>query len=262
MKFRLRKEYPREYDAPKVIIVEDNSDLCEELTFQLERLGMEVRTASHAAGLDALLPVFDARVLVLDVNLPDEDGFSIARRMYAPAERGIVMMTGSGGIEDRVRGIAGGADAYLVKPVDVRELAAMIRHINRRFAPSVSPGESGWSLDPIAQRLHAPDGESLPLSKDEVTVLLQLLEQPAAVFDRDDIVAHLGMDHRNYPDARLNALLCRLRQKLLNFHHSLRLHSWRSRGYAFVGPTVRVEAGLTGPSQATEACQSPQVCRG
>lgn len=248
--------------APRVIIVEDNMDLCEELAFQLERLGMEVRTTHHAAGLDAVMQVFDARVLVLDVQLPDEDGFSIARRMYDPARRGIVMMTARGEVEDRVRGIAGGADAYLVKPVDVRELAAMIRHINRRFVPGVRLAESGWLLDPVAQRLHAPDGETLALAKDEVAVLRHLIEQPGAVFDRDDIVAQLCMGQRGYPEARLNALLCRLRQKLLNFHHSLRLHSWRSRGYAFVGPTVRVEAGLTGPSQATEACQSPQVCRG
>lgn len=226
---------------PKVILVEDDADLRDALAHQLELLGIEVRTAGHAGALDALLEVFDARIVVLDVHLPGEDGFSITRRLYDPARRGIVMTTARGEVEDRIRGITGGADACLVKPVDLRELAAMIRHIDRRFTPVAGAGDSGWHLDPALKRLQSPDGDALDLAGDEFAVLRRLLDPPGAVCDRDDILAHLGEhQHRYDTDARLNALLCRLRQKLLNFHHSLRIHTWRSRGYAFAGPPIAV----------------------
>lgn len=128
---------------------------------------------------------------------------------------------------------------------------ANLRQANDAARSLEAASGGNWLLDGAAKRLHSPDGRSLDLCRDDVVVLRCLLAHHGAVCDRNELLAHLGDGYRHQTDARFNALLCRLRQKLVNFDYSLRIHSWRSRGYAFVGPAVRTAEDSGGKAPAS-----------
>ncbi|WP_244433931.1 response regulator transcription factor, partial [Azospirillum sp. B506] len=123
----------------RIIVVEDEADLRDDLVEYLDRCGFEVHGASRGAELDRLLEVGAADVIVLDVNLPDEDGFSVARRVRATSSAAIIMLTARSGLIDRVIGLELGADVYLVKPVDFREVEAQIKALMRRMQKGAAP---------------------------------------------------------------------------------------------------------------------------
>lgn len=225
--------------AARVILVEDNDCLREELTFQLEAEGFAVRGAPDAPALDALMAAEPCDILVLDLNLPGEDGFSIARRLCDRRRRGIIMLTARDDIEDKLRGFNDGADIYLVKPVDRRELAACIRAVHRRLAPGPAP-DSGWRLQPASRQLLAPDGRKLDLTSQELVTLSFLLETPGSTRSRRELGSELGIERLQLTDGRINTVMSRLRQKLADFHPELRIVAWRNQGYSYVGPELKV----------------------
>ena len=221
---------------PSVILVEDQPILLEETLFQLQCAGIMARGALNGHDLDALLAQVHCDVLILDVNLPGEDGFSIARRLYAPDRRGIIMLTVRDEVEDRLQGRENGADIYLVKPVDSRELVACIRSLYRRLT-SIK-GDAGWILDIPQRVLIAPDKRRLDLTQQESQILMLLANQPGHVFGRQDVVVALGYKNMDFPEARVNTALYRLRHKLAEFDDGLRIQTWRNRGYSFIGPGI------------------------
>lgn len=222
---------------PLVIVVEDQPVLLEETLFQLQCAGIEARGALNGRDLDALLPQTPCNVLILDVNLPGEDGFSIARRLYAPERRGIIMLTVRDDVEDRLQGRENGADIYLVKPVDHRELVACIHSLHRRLAATLDKGD--WVLDMPQRLLVAPEGQRLELTPQEAQILLLLLNSPGHVFSRNEIVDTLGYKNMDFPEARVNTALYRLRHKLEEFDEGLRVQTWRNRGYSYIGPAIK-----------------------
>lgn len=228
----------------RVIVVEDNADLREELEFQLQAAGLMVRSAADGPELDALWSRERCDVLVLDINLPGEDGYSIARRLFDPQRLCIIMLTARDAIEDKTRGFADGADSYMVKPVDRRELAACIKALYRRVAPPEA-GAPQWVLHAQARELVAPDGRKLHLTGTDVTVLSILTAQPGAIKGRSELAAALGIGYLETPDGRTNTIISRLRLKLTGFDPELRVLSWRNQGYSYVGPSIRVLSGRT-----------------
>jgi DNA-binding response OmpR family regulator len=225
-------------NSARVIVVEDNSDLLEDLLYQLNHAGFAVRGAGDGRQLDVLLHEEDCDILVLDVNLPFESGFQIARRMRDSGNRGVIMLTARDGIDDKLQGLHEGADLYLFKPIDRRELIACIHSLYRRLAPQSINADTneGWQLDPALRVLIAPDRRRLELTPQDVQTLSLLLSRPGQVCDRSEVVACLGMDFLNTPNSRVNMVMSRLRQKLLSFDPSLRIQTWRNEGYSFVGP--------------------------
>jgi len=221
----------------RVIVVEDNEFLLEEMLFQLNMQGFAARGAPDAAALDALLALAPCDILVLDLNLPGEDGFSIARRLCDRQRLGIVMLTARDDIEDKLRGFADGADLYLVKPVDRRELAACIRALHRRLVPAAGT-DSGWRLQAAQRKLLAPGGQALDLTPQDVQVLALLAEQPGGTCARQALVRALGIDFVNAPEGRINTTVSRLRQKLAAFDAELRIITWRNQGYSYIGPPL------------------------
>lgn len=243
-----------EAHAPRVVVVEDNPAQLAEQLFQLRHAGIVARGAGSAAELDALLAEAPCDVLVLDVNLPGEDGFSIAQRLYAPDRLGIVMLTVRAEVEDRVRGMERGADIYLLKPVDRRELLACIHSLHRRLAPTP------WRLDCLSRELVDADGRVLGLTPQEVKVMRLLLQPPGDICQRNEIVAAFGLEYIDFPEARLNTLLSRLRQKLGGFDPALRIQTWRNSGYSYIGPEiVLVEGGRR--LREREASPGPSAAR-
>lgn len=225
----------------RVAVVEDNEMLLDELLFQLNAQGFNVKGALDSRELDLVLAEHPADVLVLDVNLPGEDGFSVARRLHDPACRGIILLTARDAIEDKLRGLEDGADLYLVKPVDRRELAASIRALFRRLPGAAVEVEPRWSLSPERRILSSPSGRELELSPMEFRVFDWLRAEQGRTRSRRDLLYFLGIEDMSAADGRINTSISRLRQKLSEFDPELRVVSWRNQGYSYVGPSITIK---------------------
>jgi DNA-binding response OmpR family regulator len=133
---------PAMADAVRVIVVDDEPDICEMIAKYLAKYGFIVQTAANGRALDAHLSADMPDLLILDVNMPGEDGFAVARRVRANTTVPILMLTAESDTVDRVAGLEVGADDYMTKPFDLRELRARIHAILRRTGRARVPDES------------------------------------------------------------------------------------------------------------------------
>lgn len=231
-----------------VAIVEDDEDLRATLTRFLTHAGMNVTGFGTVDALDktwasGTLP----DILVLDVNLPGENGFIAAARIRARSMIGIIMLTGRTEQEDRLLGLSMGADHYLSKPVDMRELESIIRNLARRLGTSAETDaktaidKSIWTLDRDQWRLIAPNGTIVDLSAAEYQALSPILEQPGRANSRDSINAKLGKPRLDADNRSLDVLMSRIRRKIETITgQTLPLRAARGTGYVFTG-LARVE---------------------
>ncbi len=214
-----------------IAIVEDNADVLDDLLFNLRRLGFSVTGYPDGVALDAALAAGrEWSVLLLDLGLPGEDGLSIARRLRQthPA-LGIIALTARGRLIDRVTGLNEGVDLYLVKPIDMTELAASIRAVARRVAQI---GETAplWRLDPRGPHIIRPDGEQLALGLSEFHLLAAMALEPTHSVGRADLMRAMGKDPESYDPRVLEVVLSRLRAKL---GEQGPLKAVRGQGYRF-----------------------------
>lgn len=211
-------------ERPSLIVVDDEPDIRELLEEYLERQGLDVRSAADGVDLDRRLAERPAQLLVLDLNLPGEDGLAIAKRLRARGRVGIVMLTARGDLEDRIRGLELGADDYVVKPVEPRELLARIRSVLRRLAAEMAragrePGTrrvrfGRCELDLDGHRLLAGDGAEVPLTAMEFDLLETFARHPGQVLGRDRI-SELAHNRPWHPlDRSIDIRITRLRQKI------------------------------------------------
>lgn len=223
-----------------VTLVEDNLDLLEELLYQLMFAGLMVRGARNAEDLDKLMQEWQSDIYVLDINLPGENGFSIAKRLMDRKQRGIIMLTARTDINDKLQSLEDGVDFYLTKPVDWRELAACIKNLYYRLAPENMP--LNWVLDLSTRQLTAPVDRVLNLTLSEINVLKLLLESQKQIVDRKTIQAVFmsGGEDSDSIYGRINTQMSRLREKLSRFDSSLMIQTHRAVGYAFVGPNIEI----------------------
>lgn len=218
----------------RIIVVEDNDDLREEIVFQLRHAGHAARGAGDGPALDRALAAEAAEVIVLDIGLPGEDGFAIARRLRRTLpDIGIVVLTARGLLEDRLRGLDLGADAYLVKPVDPRELVAVVASLARRVAPV--DGDD-WVLDTTRRELLDPQGTGIALTHTEYLLMQALAQCAPDVASRRTLVEALGHEFLQFDERRLEAALSRLRRKLQGEAGDSPLKSARNQGYVFAAP--------------------------
>lgn len=231
-----------------IAVVEDNPDLCEELVFQLEHAGYQAVGFGNAPQLDRGFLSRDFDILVLDVNLPGENGFAIATRLRAVKPGiGIVILTARGTIADKVAGLTH-ADSYLVKPVDIKELLAVITSLSRRLSAGLGMTQpvpvmsDTWRLLPVQRVVVAPEGQRIVLTETET----RLMEQLALVFpnvcNRRRLIEALGFDYLSFDERRLEAAMSRLRRKLRSSDELSPLRSARVQGYIF-GEPIRIEGG-------------------
>lgn len=224
----------------RVIVVEDNADLLEDTVFQLDNAGFLVRGAADGPQMDALLVNEVSDIIVLDVNLPFESGFEIARRLRSEGSYGIIMLTARSELDDKLQGLENGADVYLIKPVDRRELIACINSLIRRLQPVAEI--PFWQFDTQLRLLISPAGFKLRLTPQDVRILRLLHDNPAKVFSRKNIIQSLDIEFMSEPDGRINMMISRLRQKLTGFDPLLQIQTWRNSGYAYIGPKLQVIA--------------------
>lgn len=215
-----------------IVVVEDNDALREQLMAFLVRPGWRLRGADCGEALDALLRDQPADVVVLDLNLPFEDGTSIARRLrVAFPAMGIVMLTARVRPVDRTTGYASGADVYLTKPTNVEELESVIQNLARRLVPQ--PGaDSALVLDQTAHCLRLPGGAGIQLSSKETQLLRLLAMAPERQLDTDYLLHQLYRDDV-YPSKRehMTVLISRLRLKLNATAHKDLVRAVRGVGY-------------------------------
>lgn len=235
--------------APHVVVVDDEQDLREPVADYLRAEGFTVSTAAGAGELDVLMRERPVDLVILDVNMPGEHGFSIARRLRATGPVGIIMLTAKRDTVDRVVGIELGADDYLTKPFELRELLARVRGLLRRLNVAPTPpatlgrevrfGRCLLNLD--TRRLYDEAGSELPLTAMEFDLLRVFCTRPNRVLTREQLLdaAH----HRDEVpfDRSIDMRIVRLRKKIeVDPAKPQVLKTVRGAGYVFVpGPAAR-----------------------
>ncbi len=223
--------------AEHILLIDDDTALAGLLAEYLKPLGYEVETASTAAeGLRrAAARSFGA--VLLDVMLPDGDGFEVCRKLRAAGDVPILMLTARGQDEDRIVGLELGADDYLPKPFNPRELLARLRAILRRRRPEASRRAvlrfGRLEIDPDA-RLARVDGEERPLTSYQFDLLLALAESAGRVLSREALMEHVRGDALEAFDRSIDVHVSRLRAALEDDpKRPRRILTVRGAGYVF-----------------------------
>lgn len=205
----------------KILVVDDDPELTELLSSYLGNQGFEVATACDGAAMHARLAEFQPDLLILDLMLPGEDGLTLCRNLRATSRLPILMLTARGDDMDRIIGLEMGADDYLPKPFNPRELLARIKSILRRAEdhetrekPPKSLHFAGWTLDLSARNLIGADGVVIALSTGEFRLLHLLAESPNRVFSRDQLMDTLAGRDAGPFDRTIDVMISRLRRRL------------------------------------------------
>ncbi|WP_024888724.1 response regulator transcription factor [Luteimonas huabeiensis] len=223
--------------SPRVAVVDDDEELREQILLPaLRDAGFEVRGLASALELYRVWLGAPFDLVLLDVGLPDDDGVDIARHLRGlSASLGIVLYTGRGHAVDRLRGLRAGADAYLVKPLDMDELVETVRNVLRRTrvdGAHAARAGSGWALERQGWRLRTPGGAEVTLNQAERQVLGMLAAAARAPVARETLIAGLVGDVDTFDPHRLEMLVYRLRRKCQQASgESLPLRAIRGVGY-------------------------------
>lgn len=224
--------------AARVLVVDDDPGIRDVLCEYLERHGYAARAAANGAEMDQALAGGGVDVIVLDLMMPGEDGLSICRRL---ADRGppVIMLSAMGDDADRIVGLELGADDYLAKPCNPRELLARIRAVLRRGA---APGRRGggqalrfrgWRLDLVRRELTGPDGAPTRLSSGEFNLLRALAERPGRILSRDQLLELARGPATEAFDRAIDVQISRLRKKLDDGSGVELIETVRGEGYRF-----------------------------
>ena len=231
--------------APHILVVDDDREIRDLLARFLCRHGFRIEAAADGQEMFAKLGAARFDLIVLDLMLPGEDGLSLCRRVRAESDLPIIMLTAVGEDTDRIVGLEVGADDYVPKPFNPRELLARIRAVLRRAREVPErPQEDGsrcfefqgWRLDPVRRTLHAPDGAPVELTSGEFCLLLALVEHPGRVLTRDRILDLTRGREAGPFDRSVDIQVSRLRRKLEEDpKRPMLIKTVRNGGYLFAG---------------------------
>ena len=202
-----------------ILVVEDDEVTRAKLAGYLEAAGHRVTEAADGEGLWGILDRDPADLVLLDINLPGEDGLDLTRRLRARSAIGIILVTGRTDEVDRIVGLEIGADDYVTKPFNPRELLARVKALLRRTtgaAQTESPHRrfAGWNFNLSARKLLSPDGDTITLTRAEYELLRALVDHAGEVMTRDRLLQRVT--HRSWEpsDRTIDVLVRRLRQKI------------------------------------------------
>lgn len=229
--------------TPHVLVVDDHREIRDAVTRYLEKNGMRASAAKNTAEMDAHLKAGRFDLVVLDVMMPGEDGLTAARRLAASGGPPVLMLSALGEDTDRIVGLEVGADDYLAKPFNPRELLARIKAILRRSERSEPlAGQlggrklafAGWILDTDTRALtRAVDGLEVSLTTAEFKLLTAFLERPRFVLSRDQLLDLTSGRSADVFDRTIDNQVSRLRRKIEDDPtHPYIITTIRSGGYS------------------------------
>ena len=215
----------------QILIVEDETDLRNGLCDLLTLEGYKVDGVGSITAYKEWVIDNQYQILLLDRTLPDGDGLDLLVTQQVQRDAHVIIMSGKGAPEDRVAGLEMDADYYLVKPIDVTELVALIRRFERRRE---KPQEEVYQLDGQRWKLFMPDQGIVPLTRSEMNLMGCFVEQPGMTVSRDEIIRALGGRPDVYDERRLEVLIRRFRKKVLEAGYAdFPLATVYGQGYAF-----------------------------
>jgi two-component system OmpR family response regulator len=235
-----------------ILLVDDDAEIRALLSEYLTREGFTVTAVPDGRGMDEALEDTRFDLAVLDLMLPGEDGVSLCKRLRARSILPVIMLTARGEEADRITGLEAGADDYLAKPFNPRELLARVHSVLRRartLPDEVTPEQarrfrfSGWNLDTLTRQLVSPTSVVTPLSGAEYRLLSVFLHHAGEVLSRDQLTEMIRGRGSHMPfDRSIDVQVSRLRQRLGDDGRvPAFIRTVRGEGYVFAVP-VEVQA--------------------
>jgi len=237
----------------EVLIVDDDPEIRDLVGREVEQQGRRFVPAGSEAEMGEALKAHTPDIVLLDIRLPDQDGLTIARRLRATSSIPIIMLTGIGSDVDRIVGLEMGADDYVVKPFNPRELIARIKAVLRRTSGKpmeAGPAESlghdcrrfaGWFIDLTARVLSDPSGRPVSLTNAEFLLLESFVDAPHRVFSREQLLERTHAYEADVFDRTIDVLILRLRRKIESNPQAPRLiRTERGAGYIFDADVEKV----------------------
>ncbi len=236
-----------------IVVVDDEPEIRRLVQDYFEPQGYRVTTAANGEALRRVLANDHVDLVILDLLLPGEDGLELARALGTESDVGIIILTGQGEVVDRVVGLEIGADDYVAKPFELRELLARVRSVLRRItpaSPAVPASEDranevarfvDWRLEFGARRLVSPEGEEVPLTTAEFGLLSALVKSPNQVLSRDRLLDLVHRPGTERFDRSIDVLILRLRRKIeAHPQRPALIKTVRGGGYMFT-PAVEID---------------------
>lgn len=235
----------------RLLLVDDEAALREPLADYLARQGFVVRQAASAAEARSAIRDETPHLVLLDIMMPGEDGLSLCRHLAESAGIPTILLTARSESTDRIVGLEIGADDYVTKPFEPRELVARIRSVLRRAAkggPAPSEDEvlvfDGWQLDPLKRRLTDPEGAVVAISSAEFRLLMAFAEHPRQVLDRDRLLDMVQGREAHLFDRAVDNQISRLRRKIeVDSRNPVLIQTVWGGGYMLAADVRREPAG-------------------
>jgi DNA-binding response OmpR family regulator len=223
----------------RVVVVEDDIDVGNVIVRTLESFGFAVVRLTRGADLLRRIDELRPAACIIDLGLPDVDGLQLVRKLEN-TQVGLLIVTGRGDLADRIVGLECGADDYLVKPFEPRELVArlnsVLRRLSKRAERHAIASFSGWRFDLDALSLTSPGGDVVRLSRAEAQLLEVFVRSPNRVLTREHLMEVRGTMERAF-DRSIDVRISRLRQKLKDDpNHPQFIRTVYGSGYLFASP--------------------------
>lgn len=238
-------------ESKKIIVVEDDLDFRESMVEYLVLAGFDVTGVSSALEFYQNIARQHYALVVLDIGLPDQNGFVLAEYIRQNTDMRIIMLTAQSSLESKVTAYRSGADIYLVKPIDFAELAASLQSILGRLEEpetkqSQQPGHTGaaahrepsWKLLCTDRLLVTPKGGKASLTSKEFDLLETLASNPCMVVERQTLLKALAYDNDDFGNRALDALIHRLRRKKEELEDLIPIKTIHGSGYSFSAPII------------------------
>ena len=237
----------------KILIVDNDEAIRCMVSSYLEQHGFKTGTAADPVEMRSRLSAGRYDLIVLDAMMPGEDGLSALRKLQGDDQQPVIMLSSAGTEIDRIVGLEMGAQDYMAKPCNPRELLARIRVVLRRHgadaaappAPGAQKAESwtfaGWRMEPASRKLYGPDGNRVTLSDSEFSLLRAFIECPRRILTREELLEYTSRQDGEHFDRVVDVQVSRLRRRLaLDGEANDMIRTVRNEGYLYVPQVTRV----------------------